>query len=197
MKTEIEVKFLNVNFDHLRQKLTSVGAVQTQPMRLMRRSIVETPELEAKNAFLRVRDEGDKVTLTYKQIDEDSLIGAKEIEVTASGFDDTVALLDQAGLRAKSFQESRRETWQWGDVEVVLDEWPWLDPYVEIEGKNEAEVKEAARRLGFDWSVAVFGRVTSAYQVQYPNGDANKLVTIPRVTFSDPVPVIISGQEVG
>lgn len=195
MKTEIEVKFLNVDFDQLRQKLTSIGAVRLQPMRLMRRSIIETPELEAKNAFLRVRDEGDKVTLTYKQIDEDSLTGAKEIEVTASSFDDTVALLAQAGLPQKSFQESRRETWQWGDIEVVLDEWPWLDPYIEIEGESETQVKEAAVRLGFDWSTAVFGRVTSAYQVQYPTGDADKLVTIPKVAFSEPVPIIISGQK--
>jgi adenylate cyclase class 2 len=196
MKTEIEGKFLNVDFDQLRQKLTSVGAIQLQPMRLMRRSIVETPELEAKNAFLRVRDEGDKVTLTYKQVDEDSLTGVKEIEVTASSFDDTVALLRQVGLTAKSFQESRRETWQWGDVEVVLDEWPWLNPYIEIEGESEADVKVAAQRLGFDWSEAVFGRVTSAYQVQYPNGDASKLVSIPRVAFGEPIPEIISGQKV-
>lgn len=196
MKTEIEVKFLNVNFNELRQKLTSVGAVCEQPMRHMRRSIIETPDLEAKNAFLRVRDEGDKVTLTYKQVDEESLTGVKEIEVTASSFDDTVALLHHAGMPAKSFQESRRETWRWGDVEVVLDEWPWLDPYVEIEGRSELDVKEAARRLGFDWSSAVFGRVTSAYQAQYPDGDANKLVTIPNVAFDRPVPTIISGQKV-
>lgn len=196
MKTEIEVKFLSVDLDELRQRLTSVGAVQLQPMRLMRRSIVETPELEAKNAFIRVRDEGDKVTLTYKQVDEDSLTGVKEIEVTASSFDDTVALLVQAGLPPKSVQESRRETWQWGDVEVVLDVWPWLDPYIEIEGESEQEVREAARRLGFDWANAVFGRVTSAYQAQYPDGDANKLVTLPKVAFSEPLPVIISGQEV-
>lgn len=196
MKTEIEVKFLSVDLDELRQRLTSVGAVQLRPMRLMRRSIVETPELEAKNAFIRVRDEGDKVTLTYKQVDEDSLTGVKEIEVTASSFDDTVALLVQAGLPPKSVQESRRETWQWGDVEVVLDVWPWLDPYIEIEGESEQEVREAARRLGFDWANAVFGRVTSAYQAQYPDGDANKLVTLPKVAFSEPLPVIISGQEV-
>lgn len=196
MKTEIEAKFLNVDFDGIRQRLEERGAVCTQSMRLMRRVIIETEALEAKNGFVRVRDEGDKVTLTYKQVDEDSLTGAKEIEVVVSDFDQTVALLSQAGLPQTSFQESRRETWKIGDIEVVLDEWPWLNPYIEIEGMSEEAVKQVASELGFDWSAAVFGRVTSAYQAQYPKGDADKLVTIPRVAFGDPVPEIISGQKV-
>lgn len=195
MKTEIEVKFLDVDFNLMREKLKQLGAVCEQPMRLMRRAIIETPELEAKDAFLRVRDEGDKVTLTYKQFHETSLTGAKEIEVTVSNFEDTVALLDQAGLTHKSFQESKRETWRLGDVEVVLDEWPWLRPYIEVEGSSEEAVKEAAGQLGFDWADAVFGSATSAYQIQYPKGDASQLVNIPIVAFDQPIPVVMSGEK--
>lgn len=194
MKTEIEVKFLDIDFDVLRGKLQQLGAVCTQPMRLMRRAIIETPELREKGGFVRVRDEGDKVTLTYKQVNEDSLTGAKEIEVVVSSFEDTIALLDQAGLAHKSFQESKRETWLVGEVEVVLDEWPWLKPYIEVEGSTEEGVQVVARQLGFDWADAVFGKVTSAYQVQYPDGNSDKLVTIPVVAFDQPVPDIISGR---
>lgn len=195
MQTEIEVKFINVDFDLLRQKLTMLDANCVQPMRLMRRAIIETDELAAKNAFVRIRDEGDKITLTYKQFDEVSLTGAKEIEVIVSSFEDTVAIFEQGGLAYRSLQESRRETWQLGDVEVVLDLWPWLEPYIEIEGHNEQHVKDAAERLGFDWGTAVFGKVTQVYQRQYPDGDASKLVTIPEVMFDHPVPDIISGQR--
>ncbi|MDN5275246.1 MAG: uncharacterized protein JWP06_1147 [Candidatus Saccharibacteria bacterium] len=195
MKTEIEVKFLDVDFNLLREKLKQLGATCEQPMRLMRRAIIETPELEAKDGFLRVRDEGDKVTLTYKQFHEASLTGAREIEITVSNFEDTIALLDQAGLTHKSFQETKRETWRLDAVEVVLDEWPWLKPYIEIEGLSEQEVKAAAARLGFTWDDAVFGSATSAYQVQYPEGDATQLVNIPIVAFDQPVPVIISGLK--
>ena len=154
MKTEIEVKFLDVDFDLLREKLKQLGATCEMPMRLMRRAIIQPPELHARHAFVRVRDEGDKVTLTYKQVDEDSLTGAKEIEVTVGNFEDTVALLEEAGLKQKSFQESRRETWHLNGVEIVLDEWPWLKPYIEIEGPTEASVKELAAKLGFDWNDA-------------------------------------------
>jgi adenylate cyclase class 2 len=196
MKTEIEVKFLNVDFLVLRKRLEELGAHCEMPMRAMRRSIIETEELRAKNAFVRVRDEGDKITLTYKQFDEDSLTGAKEIETVVSDFDTTVSLLAAAGLPQKSFQESRRETWRLDMVEVVLDEWPWLNPYIEIEGSSEEGVMKVAEQLGFDWDQAVFGKVTSAYQAQYPKGNADKLVTIPTVAFDAPVPEVISGVSV-
>jgi adenylate cyclase class 2 len=196
MKTEIEVKFLNVDFEQLRKKLTQEGAILEQPMRLMRRVIIEPPILADRRAFIRIRDEGDKVTLTYKQFDDHTAFsGVQEIEVTVSGFEETVDIFEKVGLTQKSFQESRRETWNLDSVEIVLDEWPWLNPYIEIEGSSEASVKEMATRLGFDWQNAVFGSVTAAYRVQYPDGDADKLVTIPSVSFNKPLPSIISGQK--
>jgi adenylate cyclase class 2 len=197
MQTEIEVKFLNVDFDALRHVLKEKGADLHQPMRLMRRAIIEPPLLAEKDAFVRVRDEGDKVTLTYKQFhDHSALSGVKELETTVGDFESTVEILKLAGLEAKSYQESRRETWHLGSVEIVLDEWPWLNPYIEIEGETEVAVKEVAALLGFDWNKAIFGSVTAAYQVQYPEGDSRKLITLPEVMFGDPVPAVISGKVV-
>ena len=196
MKTEIEVKFCEIDVDATREILARAGAVCEQPMRLMRRVIIETDQLAEHNAFVRVRDEGDRTTLTYKQFDETSLTGAKEIEVTVSDFDATVVLLEQVDLIHKSFQESRRETWSFDDVEVVIDEWPHLNMYIEIEGASEVSVKRAAKKLGFDWSDAVFGSVTEVYQHQYPEGSSRELVNMPRITFDEPLPEIISGMEV-
>jgi len=199
MKTEIEAKFLNVDFDEIRLKLVDLGAALEQPMRLMRRVIIDLPNpTPGSFAFLRVRDEGNKVTMTYKQFDDENLAsGAQEIEVTVSDFDSTVRLLEHSGLKYKSYQETKRETWRLGDdVEVVLDEWPWLNPYIEIEGVSEQHVKTAAEHLGFEWKNAVFGAAPQAYQVQYPEGNPRELITIPRVAFDEPIPDIISGRKV-
>jgi adenylate cyclase class 2 len=142
-----------------------------------------------------VRDEGDKVTLTYKQSSNSSVItDTIESEVVVSNFEDTVAILEAAGLPSQSYQETRRETWRLDDVEVVLDEWPWLDPLLEIEGPSEDSVKATAARLGFDWSEALIGSVTQAYQRKYPKGIGSKLVRVSRVTFDEPVPSVISGE---
>jgi len=160
-------------------------------MRLMRRALIRTPEMTQpeRDAFIRVRDEGNKITLTYKQFGTvNSLSSAKEIEVVVSDFDDTLAIFAQAGLTPGSFQESRRETWRLNDVEVVLDEWPWVDPYIEIEGKSEQTVKDAAALLGFSWTDAVFGSATQVYKAQYPKSNAEGIIDIPEVKFDAPIP---------
>jgi adenylate cyclase class 2 len=195
MNTEIEVKFLNIEFDDIRTRLQAIGAQCEQPMRLMRRAIFATPGMdEQRNAFIRVRDEGHRTTVTYKQFDEISLTGAKEIEVQVSDFESMLAILAKTDMRQRAYQESRRETWQIGDVEVVLDEWPWLTPFIEIEGASEERVREVAGQLGFAWEDAVFGAVTQAYEVQYPNTRAADIIMTPEIKFELPLPDILKEE---
>ena len=189
MNTEIEAKFVNVDHDAIRIKLKEIGAELEQPMRLMKRVTIDSENMRLKNAFLRVRDQGDKVTLTYKQFDELSINGAKEIEVTVNNFDEMVKLLAAAGLSHGSFQETKRETWKLGSTEIVLDLWPWLNPYIEIEGQSEDDVKKIANMLELDWSDAVFGDVMEAYRIQYPHiGSHDTVGNVAEVKFDDPLP---------
>jgi len=38
------------------------------------------------------------------------------------------------GLRQKAYQETRREVWKINDeIEIMLDEWPGISPFIEIE----------------------------------------------------------------
>ena len=193
MKSEIEAKFLDVDFESVRAKLQALGGVCEQPMRMMRRVTIDSEFMQdGKDAFLRVRDEGNRVTMTYKQFDSLSVDGAKEIEVEVSSYDDTVAILAQSGLSVVSEQHTKRENWRLGDVEIMLDEWPWLKPYIEIEGESEAAIRHMAEQLGFDWSDAVFGDVMVAYREEYPHlalDDSLKIV--PVVKFGDPLPELL------
>ncbi len=196
MKKEIEAKFLNVNFDDVRIKLKNLGAVCEQPMRLMTRVIMDTPDyrLREDGGYIRVRDEGNKATLTYKRFDKTQdlhIASAEEIEVIVDNLEDTVDILAKTGLIIRSRQESKRETWKLGKVEIVLDEWPWLNPYIEIEAEDETQVKSAAINLGFDWNDAVFGDVMVAYRAQYPHlGPQQTVGRIQEVRFGDPLPDI-------
>lgn len=193
MQSEIEVKFVNVSFDDIRATLAALGGTCEQPMRLMRRVAINSEFMKTgKDAYLRVRDEGDKVTMTYKQFDSLSVDGAKEIEVQVSDYDKTVAILAQAGLPAHTSQETKRETWRLGDIEIMLDEWPWLNPYIEIEGHSEEALQTVAEQLGFKWEDAVFGDVMAAYRVQYPHlGLKDTVATLAEVKFGDPLPEML------
>lgn len=199
MKTEIEAKFLNVDFDEIREMLTNLGAILEEPMRMMRRYTFDNAYMKrGKDAFVRVRDEGKKTTVTYKQFDSLSLHGAKEIEIEVSDFDLAVALMREigAGEEGQSYQESRRETWRLGQAEIVLDEWPWLKPYIEIEGDTEEVVRQTADLLGLLWNDAVFGDVMVAYRAEYPHlSEKNTVGTIAKVCFGDPLPHILSTES--
>lgn len=192
METETEVKFLNVNIDDIRAKLEANGAVCEQPMVDMKRAIIDYQDrrLETEqDAFIRVRDEGKVVTVSFKKFESLEFGGAREYTNTVEDFDTMVNIFTAAGLNVKSYQESRRETWKVGEVEVVIDEWPWLNPYIEIEGQNQDEIKELASKLGFDWNDAVFGAVNEAYRQQYPNIEAGKTIAdIKSIKFGDPIP---------
>jgi adenylate cyclase class 2 len=194
MKTEIEAKFLHVDPEDIRRRLEAAGAVCKQPMQTMRRVVFANEFMDAKNGFVRIRDEGHRIAMTYKQYDERSLTGAKEIEFTVSDYDAAVAFIEATGIKPKSTQEARREIWQKGEAEIVIDEWPWIDPYIEIEAPSEEVVKEMAAALGFDWSDAAFGDIMTAYRAEYPKtgtGWEDMVYNLPMIRFGDPKPDIL------
>ncbi len=189
---ETEAKFLDVDFAKIREKLGVVGAKQLRPMTQLRRAILETPAMRAVGAFARVRDEGDgTITLTYKQHAKLELGGATEISLVVDDFQKAIEIAEEFGLTYKSYQESRREIWQLGDTMIMLDEWPWLNSFVEVEAETAEAVKMAADRLGFDWQDAIFGGIMIAYQHQYPDMAANaSVIDLPKVQFDDPIPAM-------
>lgn len=179
---EIEAKFIDINIDLFRQKLQEIGAKLISPERLMRRTNFDISEHE----FTRVRDEGDKVTISYKNGANISLSGMREICVEVDNYDNAVALLIASGLKPKAIQETRRETWRLGDAEIDIDTWPWLPSFVEIEASTEDEVRFTAEKLGFNMENAFFGSAAQIYE-HYYNVTPHEINFYPEITFG-PVP---------
>ena len=192
MQAEIEAKFLNVDIDDVRSTLQAAGAKLEEPMRLMRRALIEESHHYENHAFIRIRDEGDKVTLTYKKRghrDAHAIDNVSEIEVVVSDFDKTVAIFSEAGWKYKTFQESRRETWSLDDAEVVIDEWPWLEPSIEIEAETEEKVRAVAEKLGFDWSDAFLSHIDSVYHQKYDFAEGYRgIIDLKEIRFDSPLP---------
>lgn len=188
MQTEIEAKFLNVDHNELRQKLRRAGAKCVQPMRLMRRRNFDHPDgrLEKIGGWVRVRDEGDKITLSYKQLNNRSLHGTMEVNLIIDDFESACHFLESIGLVQKSYQETRRESWEYNESLIELDEWPWIKPFVELECPTEDKIKTAAKQLGLEWSLALHGSVENAYQAEYDLTEA-EIDSWPEIKFG-PVP---------
>ena len=152
---EIEVKFLNIDPASIESKLKSIGAERIFE-KIYRRRVFDYPDLRLhkKGAWIRLRDEGEKITLAYKErigmktfdgkTNDDSM---EEIEVNVSDFNKTAELLDKIGLIEKFYQENRRIRYQLDDIEFDIDFWPQLDPYLEIEAPSWEKIDEAIKLL--------------------------------------------------
>lgn len=169
MQTEIEAKFLDVDPEDVRGKLKSIGAKQIYPEKMMTRKVFDFPDhrLEKEGAWIRVRNEGDKITLSYKRLIDRSLHGTKEITVEVNNFDETCNLLLALGFKQDSFQETKREKWKFEGCEITLDTWPWIPTFLELEAPDESTIKSLSEKLGLDWNTALHGSVEIAYQKYY------------------------------
>ncbi len=136
METEIEAKFTDIDADGIRARLRGAGADLVQSEVLMRRKVYEHPSLK-ENDWFRVRDEGNRVTMSYKQMQERTLHGTKEVVFTVPDFDRACQFLEAAHLSFKSYQETKRETWRFGDADITIDTWPWIPTFLEIEAPTE------------------------------------------------------------
>jgi|SRR6185436_2360310 len=108
------------------------------------------------------------------------------ISLTVDSLEHTVDFLSAIGLEVKSYQETKRERWHFGDVDVAIDTWPWIPPFVELEGDSEERLKMAAFALGLDWERTLHGSVEIAYQAYYDVTEA-EINSLAFVTFT-PVP---------
>ena len=164
MKNEIEAQFLDINKDEIRKKLEEIGAELKKPEVLMKRTVFYTGE----HSFARVRDEGDKIVMTYKNVsDDNSILGTKEVNVTVSDYEDAILFLQGCGLKAKAKQETKREVWVLDGVEITIDTWPWIPTFMEIEGPSEEKVWSTAKALGYSKEQAKYGSVDTTYQHYY------------------------------
>jgi adenylate cyclase class 2 len=169
MTTEIEAKFLRIDASALRASLRAAGATLEHEERTLRRRNFDHPDgrLEAIGGWVRIRDEGHRTTMSYKQLNDRTLHGTKEVDLVIDDGDKAEQFLLAIGLVRKSVQETRRESWKLGTCEVEIDTWPWIPSFAEIEGPDEASVRATCAALHLPWENALHGSVEVAYRDEY------------------------------
>ena len=155
---EREAKFLNIDPVKMEKKLQEIGAKRVFE-KLYKRQTFDYPDfrLNSDGAWVRLRDEQDRITLTFKQRlgrksdggqhDDE---GMQEIEFIVSGFEQAERFLLSIGLIKKGYQENKRIRYQLKNIEFDIDSWPHLEPYLEIEAPSWEEIDEAIKLLGLN-----------------------------------------------
>jgi len=109
MQVEYEATFTNIDKEEVRQKLTKLGATLVRGEYLQRRTVFNLPRNnEIKGGWMRIRDEGDKVTMSLKVVDGDKIENQKEACVTVSDYSEAELILTTLGCERKAYQETKR-----------------------------------------------------------------------------------------
>ncbi len=143
---EHEAKILGINPVTVWQKLQSLGAKKVGEYNFCRYVFDTIPVTP--NRWVRLRSDGIKTTLTVKEIESNAIDGTKEWEVTVSDIDEVLIILEKIGIKPRGYQENRREEYELEGAQVVIDYWPKLSPYIEIEAGDSSAVIKTAKMLG-------------------------------------------------
>lgn len=186
MKTEFEASFFIISKSDMQNLLKSKGGTLVKKEFLQKRVVFRLPAgHEITGGRLRVRDEQDKVTFSLKIAKNNKKIeDQKEIELIVSNFEDACELLAVIGCEKKSYQENLREKWEIDGVEVTIDEWPYLEPFIEVEGRSEEAVQRVAEKLGFDYTTAYVGSVDGMYSKKYNISEDRINNNTPQILFN-------------
>ena len=187
MKTEFEATFCNIDKEAVQKALKEIDAVRLSPEFLQKRVVFDLPKgHEIPGGWLRVRQEANGATMSLKAVTGDKITDQRETQLRVDDFDTAVEFLKEIGAKQKSYQENKRERWTLDGVEVTIDEWPFLEPFVEVEGRSEKVVRDAAQKLGFNYADAKFCAVGTQYAEKY---------NLPDIFINKNVPKIVFGME--
>jgi adenylate cyclase class 2 len=93
------------------------------------------------NKWIRLRETDDLTTIATKNIlekkAEENRQPVLETEIDVPSISQANELLEQLGFAYRNYQEKRRITFMVNDVEVDIDFWPLIPPYMEIESTDE------------------------------------------------------------
>ena len=166
MGQEYEAKILNINIIQMRKKLVQIGAKLEHNFIKFQRAVFTHCNTQVKG-YARVRDEGDKITMTSKLYKDEKFPEEYEVTIKES-FDVGLNFLKSLGLPQKAYQESYREKWTHPLAhEITFDILPGLPIYMEVDCVSESNLNELIDLLGVNKGLQRYGAFDKTYFEYY------------------------------
>lgn len=143
---EYEYTFVNYNKEDLLKQIEKLGGIK-QGTYLFRVMIFNHPNNEP-NTYLRVRDEGFRITMTFKDNIDKKF--CNEYEVNIDDFDTGVKILIGLGCKKKYYYEKIREIHHIKDTMIAFDLNPGKPERMEVESKNIKTLNKITKKLGLN-----------------------------------------------
>lgn len=162
MHTEYEVRILEIDTNVVETRLKELGAEFCWD-KIQRRYVYDLiPKVDGK--WIRLRTNGDKTTLTIKNLVSSKIDGTQELEIEVDNFERCHLILKELGYEPKGYQENRRRHYVLNGVDIDIDFWPLIPTYLEIEGSSEEAVYKTLEALGFSKETATTMDVDGVYK---------------------------------
>ncbi|MCP4668520.1 MAG: class IV adenylate cyclase [Deltaproteobacteria bacterium] len=143
---EIEVKILEIDVKASRKKLDAF-AEKISDRVLLTTMTFSNPY---NNATVRARIIGNETLFTVKvPVPDREFKIQREYETQVGDFKTLRKQLEALGFTPAMLQEKMRTTYTYRHSEIVIDEYPKIPPYIEIQGAKE-EIADIVGKLGRD-----------------------------------------------
>jgi adenylate cyclase, class 2 len=166
MIAEHELRILEVDPTAIGQKIIEAGGSKVKDRLLQKRYTYDVIPADRKK-WVRLRTNGVKTTLAIKHATGSGVSDIKEIEIEVNDFETAANLMNEMGVRAYAYQENYRTQYEFNGAEIMVDEWPLIPPYFEIEAPSPEVVHDTIKKLGFSPEHATGLDVSSIYEQIY------------------------------
>ena len=142
---EIELEILEINEAEIRKKLDSFADKISDSL-LLTTIYFNNPY---NDATVRARLINSQATFTVKvKVPDKEFKIRKEYETKIENFSIFKKQLGILGFAQDKLQEKKRTTYKYKNSEIVIDKYPKIPSYIEIEGPKE-EIKEVLNKMGY------------------------------------------------
>jgi predicted adenylyl cyclase CyaB len=147
---EIEVQFKFNSPDEIEPIIKDLGFSFVETKFFEDQYFTKSGNFSNQEDLIRLRQENDNITLTYKSpaVKEDGILKREEINVNPDNFEKTALIFEEIGLKEVSKKETQKTYYKKGalTLEVIKVIKPSPFDYAEIEG-DEEEIKALLVKL--------------------------------------------------
>jgi predicted adenylyl cyclase CyaB len=131
------------NKENIIQKIKKLGA-KKKDVYLFKVMVFQSPKNG--NEYLRIRDEGHRITMTLKNRSKKSKFENEE-EIIIDNFENGIKILEGIGCKKKHYYEKIRELWTYKNSEIVFDYYIGLPVYMEVESPTVTELNDVLKKI--------------------------------------------------
>lgn len=171
---EIEIKIIWINIEKFEEEILKLWAKCVWEY-FQKRYVYDTIPVQNWK-WIRLRDDWKNITLCYKNIISDQIDWTQEIETRVENFEKTNKILENAWIKAKSYQENKRKSYIFDDVNIEIDSRPMLETYIEIEAKTTKKLEEFLKLLNIEKKYITTKNTKKLYEEKNINLDSIEIL---------------------